>query len=65
MQMRDRQRGATEMQRERGDDRKNPEPPRGLLFVEIRHRSSAVHSAFSREKRVKNKALDLSAAVRF
>jgi Fe2+ transport system protein FeoA len=31
------------MQRERGDARKNPEPPRGPLFVEIRHQSSAIH----------------------
>src|SRR3954464_10072882 len=47
MQMRDRQRGAAEMQRERGDARKDPEPSRGLLLVEVRHQLSATHSASS------------------
>ena len=38
LQMRERQRAAAEMQRERGHRRQNPQPPRGLLFgVEVGH----------------------------
>ena len=56
MQMRDRQRSAAEMQRERGDARKNPEPPRGPLFdVEIRHIMAAIAHSARRSQPLKNK----------
>ena len=47
LQMRDRQRRAADVQRERADACENPEPPGRVLFVEVSHHKSAVQGFVS------------------